>query len=141
MKTCQNCKYKELRGEEHPCEDCEYISDYEMSHWEPIPPEYTPAPEYNPADVAFSKVADSGERKEFPSGAKRDIQEGKGMKGFIEIHTKGGKRHLINIRHIVEVSGCEVYTDDIAPFATDFPYFSCLESYEEILAKIEGATS
>lgn len=63
------------------------------------------------------------------------------MKGFIEIHKKDGKPHLINIRHIVEVTGSIIYTDDIAPFITDFPHFDCEESYEEIRDKIARASS
>ena len=62
------------------------------------------------------------------------------MKGFIEIHTRGNEAtHLVNINHIVEVIGSTIYTDDIAPFATDFPYLTCLESYEEIRDMIERA--
>lgn len=61
------------------------------------------------------------------------------MKGFIEITTTDGLRHLVNIRHIVEVHGNNVYTDDFAPFATDFPHFACVESYEEIRDKIAEA--
>lgn len=62
------------------------------------------------------------------------------MKGFIEIHTTDGKSHLVNIRRIVEVVDNIIYTDDIAPQATDFPNFKCLECYEEILDKIARAT-
>lgn len=61
------------------------------------------------------------------------------MKGFIEIHTTDGKPHLVNIKHIVEVVGNVIFTDDIAPQATDFPNFECMEYYEEIKDKIERA--
>lgn len=63
------------------------------------------------------------------------------MKGFIEIHATDGKTRLINIRHIVEVQGNCIYTDDIPPFATDYPYVLCKESYEEIRDKIAEATN
>ena len=62
------------------------------------------------------------------------------MKGFIEIHKKDGKPHLVNIRHIVEVHGSTIYTDDFAPFMTDFPHIECEESYEDIRDKIERAS-
>ena len=61
------------------------------------------------------------------------------MKGFIEIHDEVGV-HLVNISHIVEVRGNTIYTDDMPPFATDFPHINCLESYEEIRDKIAEAT-
>lgn len=62
------------------------------------------------------------------------------MKGFIEIHTKDGKAHLVNIQHIVEVDGSVIYTDDIHPDAVDFPNFECTETYSEIRAMIAEAT-
>jgi hypothetical protein len=62
------------------------------------------------------------------------------MKGFIEIHTHNGKCHLVNIRHIVEVDGSTIYTDDFHPQVTDFPHLDCTESYEDIRDKIEDAT-
>lgn len=62
------------------------------------------------------------------------------MKGFIEIHTHDGKPHLVNIRHIVEVYGSTIYTDDFRPEVSDFPHFNCQESYEDIRDKIERAT-
>ena len=80
MKKCANCKYHELNTDEEPCKSCNYIDDDEMSLWEAIPPEY------DPAEVAFSKVQDSGERKEFSTGAKRDIQEGKGRCDLLPLH-------------------------------------------------------
>lgn len=61
------------------------------------------------------------------------------MKGFIEVHKNDGKPHLINIRHIVEVGGSTIYTDDSYPFLTDFPRCECEESYEEIKDKIARA--
>lgn len=54
------------------------------------------------------------------------------MKRFIEIHTKDGTTHLVNVQHIVEVCGSKIYTDDFMPEATDYPYFECVESYEKI---------
>lgn len=63
------------------------------------------------------------------------------MKGFIEIHTINSKPHLLNVRHIVEVDGSTVYTDDFHPDMTDFPHFDCEESYEEIKDKIARASS
>lgn len=62
------------------------------------------------------------------------------MKGFIEIHTKDGKAHLVNIRHITEVCGSTIYTDDSIPTITDFVCFECEESYLDICNKIERAT-
>lgn len=61
------------------------------------------------------------------------------MKGFIEIHTTDGVPHLVNVCHIVEVVENKIYTDDIAPFATDYPHFECWECYEEIVDKIAEA--
>lgn len=63
------------------------------------------------------------------------------MKGFIEIHTIDGKTHLVNIHHIVEVDRSFIFTDDFAPFLTEFPYLQCEESYEEIKDKIARAAS
>lgn len=63
------------------------------------------------------------------------------MKGFIEIHTLDGKVHLVNIRHIVEVVGNAIYTDDVMPNLTDYPHFDCQESYEEIRDKIAEAAA
>lgn len=72
MGTCRTCKHIIEDAEKEPCRSCALKNGGTMSHWEAIPPEY------DPAEVAFSKVQDSGERKEFSTGAKRDIQEGKG---------------------------------------------------------------
>lgn len=56
------------------------------------------------------------------------------MKRFIEIHTKDGTTHLVNVQHIVEVCGSKIYTDD-------YPYFECVESYEKIRLLIAVAMS
>lgn len=58
------------------------------------------------------------------------------MKRFIEIHTKDGTTHLVNVQHIVEVCGSNIYTDDFMPEAIDYPCFECVESYAEIKYKI-----
>lgn len=63
------------------------------------------------------------------------------LKGFIEVHATTGKKHLVNVRHITEVVGSTIYTDDTHPFLTDFSHVDCLESYEEIKRLIEEATS
>lgn len=62
------------------------------------------------------------------------------MKGFIEIHTTDGKKHLVNIRHITEVCGNVVYMDDTPHFATDFSHYKCKERYEAIKESIYQAT-
>ena len=63
------------------------------------------------------------------------------MKGFIEVHDKDGREILLNIQHIVEVRGNSIYSDDIPPFATDYPYILCRECYEEIRDKIMEAAN
>lgn len=64
------------------------------------------------------------------------------MKGFIEVHDvyNDGVNTLINIDHITTISGNCIYTDDIPPFATDYPCIKCEESYDEIKALIINAT-
>ena len=65
------------------------------------------------------------------------------IKGFIEIHTKDGRRRLVNIRHIIEVNGSIIFTNDFTPYSvkvTDFPHLDCKESYEEIRDKIARAS-
>lgn len=62
------------------------------------------------------------------------------MKGFIEVHSgKEEKPVLINVNHIVNVIGSHIFTDDIPPFAVDYTYTDCVESYEEIKALIANA--
>ena len=61
------------------------------------------------------------------------------MKNFIEVHSREGALHLINVNHIVEVIGQTVYTDDTFPDATDYSRTVCTETYEEIKTLIERA--
>lgn len=60
------------------------------------------------------------------------------MKGFIEVRDSN-KTRLINVKHIVEVIDNKIYTDDIPPFASDYPFVDCIENYEEIKQKIAEA--
>ena len=62
------------------------------------------------------------------------------MKNFIEVHDKeDNEPRLVNIRHITEVKGSHVYTDDSQPFVCDFVCIECVETYEEIKALILSA--
>ena len=59
------------------------------------------------------------------------------IKGFIEVHIKQDeiKPVLINVSHIRDIWGCEIYIGD------DFTnYIDCVETYEEIKQKIKDAT-
>lgn len=64
------------------------------------------------------------------------------IKGFIEVHDADNDNNatLVNIRHITEVSGNFVYTDDAISISTDFSHIRCKETYEEIKQKIKEAT-
>lgn len=62
------------------------------------------------------------------------------MKGFIEIHNEKTKKAiLVNVRHIVEVMGNTIYTDDIPNFADEWTTVKCVENYEEIKSLINEA--
>lgn len=64
------------------------------------------------------------------------------MKGFIEITTSNkGTKYLINVRHIEKVVKSIIFFDLVSSSYNEQEYIECKESYEEIRAKIERATS
>ena len=63
------------------------------------------------------------------------------MKGFIEVTDERKTKHLINIRHIEEVTNSMIYLDVVNPDAFEQDHVKCEESYEEIRAKIAEAVS
>ncbi len=58
------------------------------------------------------------------------------IKGFIEVHNKqnDGKPVLINVSHIRDIWGCEIYIGD-----DDTNCIWCVEPYETIKNKIKEA--
>ncbi|MFV0598466.1 MAG: hypothetical protein ACK5M0_01900 [Bacteroidales bacterium] len=60
------------------------------------------------------------------------------MKNFIEIKSKEGKPHLININHIMRVSTSNMRGTYIA-FSVKEQGIVAQETYEEVLKKIEEA--
>ena len=61
------------------------------------------------------------------------------MKGFIDVTDERGTKHLINIRHIEEVMNSTIYLDVVNPHCDEQDHIFCVESYEEIKAKISEA--
>lgn len=66
-RTCNKCLFENVSGGEFPCKDCAR-GDGERDMWEP---KKGTVPEPSP-------IKDSGERRQFETGAVRDIAEGKG---------------------------------------------------------------
>ena len=69
-KGCDNCKHRYKEGGDEPCSECFDFKGYPM--WEPAQAHQTELSETE------SQILDSGERREFESGAVRDMAEGKG---------------------------------------------------------------
>ena len=69
-KGCDNCKHRYKEGGDDPCVKCFDHNGYPM--WEPAQAHQTEQSETEP------QILDSGERREFESGAVRDMAEGKG---------------------------------------------------------------
>lgn len=64
------------------------------------------------------------------------------MKGFIEIVDKGNRRHLINIKYIIEVietdkNRCYIYLAYNCPGAIEQDYYLVNEPYDAIKMLIE----
>ena len=67
------------------------------------------------------------------------------MKGFIEITSKDGKRRLLNIDHIEEVSEigehhCNIYMAFNNPGACEQDYYQIRKSYDEVVEMIRRAS-
>lgn len=69
-KGCDNCKHRHKEGGDEPCSECFELKGYPM--WESAQVHQTEQSETEP------QILDSGERREFESGAVRDMVEGKG---------------------------------------------------------------
>ena len=67
------------------------------------------------------------------------------MKGFIEIiDNKGGRRKLVNVRHIEEIwendeESCTIYKAFNFPNAIEADHYNVRKSYDEIVALIKEA--
>lgn len=57
---------------------------------------------------------------------------------FIDVTDLRGKKHLVDVDHIIGVINETIYLDDTANFATDVSRIDCAESYEELRQKILG---
>ena len=69
-KGCDNCRHRHKEGGDEPCIECFDHNGYPM--WEPAQAHQTELSEAEP------QILDSGERREFETGAVRDMAEGKG---------------------------------------------------------------
>lgn len=77
MSSCETCKYFDYEEDDFPCGNCKgTVSEFDPRH--SIRPNFYERIESDSGDDTECRIRDSGNRREFESGAVRDIQEGKG---------------------------------------------------------------
>lgn len=130
-KSCNTCKHKRLNIDTEPCHDC---ARHIVDSWESA--ENTDNAEVDTVpDQEYPTIKDSGERREFQSGAVRDCAEGKGRCDLLPLDV------VADLLDSVYSSTCANVLRDIGKYMADrdekhlyraLKFFACIRewSYE-----------